>query len=144
MKDEFIEYGGDIHPIEAEFFKELMLLCAKYGVKLKPNMFSDGDSTCCKTELDDKEKTEYPAIEFEFKNSSFVNDNFDIDASCYNGFQNLDDGRDLIGINGIPVDERKIWYSKINQELADNAYEIIKHFQDGTLEEFYKNIKINK
>lgn len=38
----------------------------------------------------------------------------------------------------------KIWYSKINQELADNAYEIIKHFQDGTLEEFYKNIKINK
>lgn len=144
MKDEFIEYGGDIHPIEAEFFKELMLLCAKYGVKLKPNMFSDSDSTCCKTELNDKEKTEYHAIEFEFKNSSFVNDNFDIDASCYNGFQNLDDGRDLIGINGIPVDERKIWYSKINQELADNAYEIMKHFQDGTLEEFYKNIKINK
>lgn len=54
MKDEFIEYGGDIHPIEAEFFKELMLLCAKYGVKLKPNMFSDSDSTCCKTELDYK------------------------------------------------------------------------------------------
>lgn len=141
MKDEFIEYGGDIHPIEAEFFKELMLLCAKYGVKLKPNMFSDSDSTYCKTELDDKEKIEYPAIEFEFRDYSFVNDNFDIDASCYNGFQNLDDGRDLIGINGIPVDERKIWYSKINQELADNAYEIMKHFQDGTLEEFYKNIK---
>lgn len=33
-----------------------MLLCAKYGVKLKPNMFSDSDSTYCKTELDDKEK----------------------------------------------------------------------------------------
>ena len=141
MKDEFIECGGDIHPIEAEFFKELMLLCAKYGVKLKPNMFSESDSTYCKTELDDKETTEYPAIEFEFKNSSFVNDNFDIDAACYNGFQNLDDERDRIGINGIPVDERKIWYSKINQELADNAYEVMKHFQDGTLEQFYKNIK---
>lgn len=141
MKDEFIEYGEDIHPIEAEFFKELMLLCAKYGVKLKPNMFSDSDSTYCKTELDDKEKIEYPAIEFEFRDYSFVNDNFDIDASCYNGFQNLDDERDRIGINGIPVDERKIWYSKINQELADNAYKIMKRFQDGTLEEFYKNIK---
>lgn len=141
MKDEFIEYGGDIHPVEAEFFKELMLLCAKYGVKMKPSMFSESDSTYCKTELDDKETTEYPAIEFEFKNSSFVNDNFDIDAACYNGFQNLDDERDLIGINGIPVDERKIWYSNINQELADNAYEVMKHFQDGTLEQFYKNIK---
>ena len=144
MKDEFIEYGGDIHPIESEFFKELMLLCAKYGVKLKPNVFSSNSPEKCRAELDGKETTEYPAIEFEFRDSSFINDNFDIDASCYNGFQNLDDERDCIGINGIPVDERKIWYSNINQELADNAYEVMKHFQDGTLEQFYENTKLNK
>lgn len=133
MKDEFIEYGKDIHPVEAEFFKELMFLCAKYGVKLKPDVFTTNSAT-----LGCNEPTEYAAIEFEFRDSSFINDNFDIDASCYNGFQNLDDERDRIGINGIPVDERKIWYSGVTSELASGAYEVIKHFNNGTLEEFYE------
>ena len=140
MKDEFIEYGGDIHPIEAEFFKELMLLCAKYGVKLKPDVFTTNSAT-----LGCNEPTEYAAIEFEFRDSSFINDSFDINAEYFNSFQNLDDDRDRIGINGIPVDERKIWYSKINSELADEAFEVIKHFNDGTLEEYYKEkVKLNK
>ena len=139
MKDEFIEYGKDIHPVEAEFFKELMLLCAKYGVKLKPDVFTTNSAT-----LGCNEPTEYAAIEFEFRDSSFINDSFDINAEYFNSFQNLDDDRDCIGINGIPVDERKIWYSNINQELADNAYEVMKHFQDGTLEQFYENTKLNK
>lgn len=140
MKDEFIEYGKDIHPVEAEFFKELMLLCAKYGVKLKPDVFTTNSAT-----LGCNEPTEYAAIEFEFRDSSFINDSFYIDAACYNNFQNLDDDRDRIGINGIPVDERKIWYSKINSELADEAFEVIKHFNDGTLEEYYKEkVKLNK
>ena len=134
MKDEFIEYGKDIHPVEAEFFKELMLLCAKYGVKLKPDVFTTNSAT-----LGCNEPTEYAAIEFEFRDSSFINDSFDINAEYFNSFQNLDDDRDRIGINGIPVDERKIWYSKINSELADEAFEVIKHFNDGTLEEYYKS-----
>jgi hypothetical protein len=140
MKDEFIEYGKDIHPVEAEFFKELMLLCAKYGVKLKPDVFTTNSAT-----LGCNEPTEYAAIEFEFRDSSFINDSFDINAEYFNSFQNLDDDRDRIGINGIPVDERKIWYSKINSELADEAFEVIKHFNDGTLEEYYKEkVKLNK
>lgn len=140
MKDEFIECGKDIHPAEAEFFKELMLLCAKYGVKLKPDVFTTNSAT-----LGCNEPTEYAAIEFEFRDSSFINDSFDINAEYFNSFQNLDDDRDRIGINGIPVDERKIWYSKINSELADEAFEVIKHFNDGTLEEYYKEkVKLNK
>ena len=140
MKDEFIEYGKDIHTVEAEFFKELMLLCAKYGVKLKPDVFTTNSAT-----LGCNEPTEYAAIEFEFRDSSFINDSFDINAEYFNSFQNLDDDRDRIGINGIPVDERKIWYSKINSELADEAFEVIKHFNDGTLEEYYKEkVKLNK
>ena len=140
MKDEFIEYGKDIHPVEAEFFKELMLLCARYGVKLKPDVFTTNSAT-----LGCNEPTEYAAIEFEFRDSSFINDSFDINAEYFNSFQNLDDDRDRIGINGIPVDERKIWYSKINSELADEAFEVIKHFNDGTLEEYYKEkVKLNK
>lgn len=140
MKDEFIEYGKDIHPVEAEFFKELILLCAKYGVKLKPDVFTTNSAT-----LGCNEPTEYAAIEFEFRDSSFINDSFDINAEYFNSFQNLDDDRDRIGINGIPVDERKIWYSKINSELADEAFEVIKHFNDGTLEEYYKEkVKLNK
>ena len=140
MKDEFIECGKDIHPVEAEFFKELMLLCAKYGVKLKPDVFTTNSAT-----LGCNEPTEYAAIEFEFRDSSFINDSFDINAEYFNSFQNLDDDRDRIGINGIPVDERKIWYSKINSELADEAFEVIKHFNDGTLEEYYKEkVKLNK
>ena len=143
MKDEFIEYGGDIHPVEAEFFKELMLLCAKYGVKLKPNVFSADSPEECRAEWNGEETTEYPAIEFEFRDSSFINDDFDINAEYFNSFQNLDDERDRIGINGIPVDERKIWYSKVNSDLANGAYEVMKHFENGTLEEFYKE-KENK
>lgn len=140
MKDEFIECGKDIHPVEAEFFKELMLLCARYGVKLKPDVFTTNSAT-----LGCNEPTEYAAIEFEFRDSSFINDSFDINAEYFNSFQNLDDDRDRIGINGIPVDERKIWYSKINSELADEAFEVIKHFNDGTLEEYYKEkVKLNK
>lgn len=140
MKDEFIECGKDIHPAEAEFFKELILLCAKYGVKLKPDVFTTNSAT-----LDCNEPTEYAAIEFEFRDSSFINDSFDINAEYFNSFQNLDDDRDRIGINGIPVDERKIWYSKINSELTDEAFEVIKHFNDGTLEEYYKEkVKLNK
>ena len=140
MKDEFIEYGKDIHPVEAEFFKELILLCAKYGVKLKPDVFTTNSAT-----LGCNEPTEYAAIEFEFRDSSFINDSFDINAEYFNSFQNLDDDRDRIGINGIPVDERKIWYSKINSELADETFEVIKHFNDGTLEEYYKEkVKLNK
>lgn len=140
MKDEFIECGKDIHPVEAEFFKELILLCAKYGVKLKPDVFTTNSAT-----LGCNEPTEYAAIEFEFRDSSFINDSFDINAEYFNSFQNLDDDRDRIGINGIPVDERKIWYSKINSELADEAFEVIKHFNDGTLEEYYKEkVKLNK
>lgn len=139
MKDEFIECGKDIHPVEAEFFKELMLLCAKYGVKLKPNVFTANSLEESRAELNGEETTEYPVIEFEFRDSSFINDDFDIDASCYNSFQNLDDDKDRIGINGIPVDERKIWYSKVNSELANGAYEVMKHFEDGTLEEYYKS-----
>ena len=135
MKDEFIECGKDIHPVEAEFFKELMLLCAKYGVKLKPDVFTTNSATLgCKNE-----PTEYAAIEFEFRDSSFINDSFYIDAACYNNFQNLDDDRDHICIKKIPVDERKIWYSGVTSELASGAYEVIKHFNDGTLEEYYKS-----
>lgn len=133
MMDEFIEYGKDIHPVEAEFFKELMLLCAKYGVKLKPDVFTTNSAT-----LGCNEPTEYAAIEFEFRDSSFINDSFDINAEYFNSFQNLDDDRDRIGINGIPVDERKIWYSGVTSELASGAYEVIKHFNNGTLEEFYE------
>ena len=140
MKDEFIEYGGDIHPVESEFFKELMLLCAKYGVKLKPDVFTTNSAT-----LGCNEPTEYAAIEFEFRDSSFINDSFYIDAACYNNFQNLDDDRDHICIKKIPVDERKIWYSGVTSELASGAYEVIKHFNDGTLEEYYKEkVKLNK
>ena len=129
MKDEFIEYGNDIHPIEAKFFKELMLLCAKYGVKLKPNVFYADNKDNSRAELDDGNETEeYPAIKFEFRDSSFINDNFDIDAGCYNGFQNADDERDRIGINAIPCDERKIWYSEVSKELADGAYQVMKEF----------------
>lgn len=141
MKDEFIEYGGDIHPIEAEFFKELMLLCAKYGVKLKPNVFTAASKEESRAECNGEETADYPAIEFEFRESSFINDNFDIDASCYNRFENLDDERDAIGVNGIPVDERKIWYSKVSKEMSDNALEVIRHFNDGTLEEYYEKSK---
>lgn len=133
MKDEFIEYGKDIHTVEAEFFKELMLLCAKYGVKLKPDVFTTNSAT-----LGCNEPTEYAAIEFEFRNSSFINNSFDISAACFNDFQNLDDDRDHIGIKKIPVDERKIWYSGVTSELASGAYEVIKHFNNGTLEEFYE------
>lgn len=141
MKDEFIEYGSDIHPVESEFFKELMLLCAKYGVKLKPNVFTAASKEESRAECNGEETTDYPAIEFEFRESSFINDNFDIDASCYNRFENLDDERDAIGVNGIPVDERKIWYSKVSKEMSDNALEVIRHFNDGTLEEYYEKSK---
>ena len=141
MKDEFIECGSDIHPVESEFFKELMLLCAKYGVKLKPNVFTAASKEESRAECNGEETADYPAIEFEFRESSFINDNFDIDASCYNSFQNLDDERDRIGINGIPVDERKIWYSKVSKEMSDNALEVIRHFNDGTLEEYYEKSK---
>ena len=140
MKDEFIEYGKDIHPVEAEFFKELILLCAKYGVKLKPDVFTTNSAT-----LGCNEPTEYAAIEFEFRDSSFINDSFYIDAACYNNFQNLDDDRDCICIKKIPVDEHKIWYSGVTSELASGAYEVMKHFNDGTLEEYYKEkVKLNK
>ena len=91
MKDEFIEYGSDIHPVESEFFKELMLLCAKYGVKLKPNVFTAASKEESRAECNGEETADYPAIEFEFRESSFINDNFDIDASCYNRSENLDD-----------------------------------------------------
>lgn len=144
MKDEFIEYGSDIHPIESEFFKELMLLCAKYGVKLKPNVFTAASKEESRAECNGEETADYPAIEFEFRESSFINNNFDIDASCYNRFENLDDERDAIGVNGIPVDERKIWYSKVSKEMSDNALEVIRHFNDGTLEEYYEKSKPNK
>ena len=141
MKDEFIEYGSDIHPVESEFFKELMLLCAKYGVKLKPNVFTAASKEASRAECNGEETADYPAIEFEFRESSFINNNFDIDASCYNRFENLDDERDAIGVNGIPVDERKIWYSKVSKEMSDNALEVIRHFNDGTLEEYYEKSK---
>ena len=81
MKDEFIEYGSDIHPVESEFFKELMLLCAKYGVKLKPNVFTAASKEESRAECNGEETADYPAIEFEFRESSFINNNFDIDAS---------------------------------------------------------------
>lgn len=141
MKDEFIENRSDIHPIESEFFKELMLLCARYGVKLKSNVFTAASKEESRAECNGEETADYPAIEYEFRESSFINDNFDIDASCYNRFENLDDEYYAIGVNGIPVDKRKIWYSKVSKEMSDNAFEVIRHFNDGTLEEYYEKSK---
>lgn len=141
MKDEFIENGSDIHPIESEFFKELMLLCARYGVKLKPNVFTAASKEESRAECNGEETADYPAIEYEFRESSFINDNFDINTSYYNRFENLDDEYYAIGVNGIPVDKRKIWYSKVSKEMSDKAFEVIRHFNDGTLEEYYEKSK---
>lgn len=110
MKDEFIERCNDTRICEANFFKELMFLFAKYGVIMSPVLVKNTDD---KVELQGStEPVEtYPEIEFEFHDgTTYACDMIDLNPSYYNAFINIENEDDYIGINGIPYDERNLHF----------------------------------
>lgn len=104
--DEIISKGKDKYPNESNFFKELMFLCAKYGVIMYPVLERNNDSPNVNYVYDD-EIIKYPVIDFEFCDGiTFTNDMFNIDPSYYNAFITRDDNNGYIGINGIPFNDK--------------------------------------
>lgn len=127
--EEIICAGKEIHPIESKFFSELMVLCAQYGVTIRPDIIEEDEVVA---EIDGKDVKFRPAIVFDFNGSVFVNDmDYEVNPEFAAEFINRDDERDYISISGVPCDERKIWYSKINKEAADKGYEIVQNFNNS-------------
>lgn len=127
--EEIICAGKEIHPIESKFFSELMVLCAQYGVAIRPDIIEEDEVVA---EIDGKDVKFRPALVFDFNDSVFVNDmDYEVNPEFAAEFINRDDERDYISISGVPCDERKIWYSKISKEAADRGYEIVQKFNNS-------------
>lgn len=105
--DEIILKGKDKYPNESNFFKELMFLCAKYGVIIYPVLLeNDEDKVEYKDLKSNDEIKQYPSIEFNFPDgTAFTCDMINIDSSYYNAFVTYDDNG-YIGINGIPFNDK--------------------------------------
>ena len=110
MKNEFIKRCNDTRICEANFFKELMFLCAKYGVIISPVLTENIDD---KVEFQGSiEPIEtYSEIEFEFHDgTTYTSNMINLDPSYYNAFINIENEDDYIGINKIPYDERNLHF----------------------------------
>lgn len=127
--DELICAGKELHPIESKFFSELMVLCAQYGVTIRPDIIEEDEVV---GEINGMDVKFRPTIVFDFNESVFINNTHsEVNPEFAAEFINRDDERDYISISGVPCDERKIWYSKISKEAADRGYEIVQKFNSS-------------